>query len=589
VYGFLKDSGYFRHPYFLRDDPDSLSKVVKVYHQSALVSKKKKSSATLTKQAKDNADDDDDDDEVDASESSVAPSIVDDDSHDADDDASSTLVDYDLSTYATMETEQQSDVEHVQNADEKSAEQDQDDPQPKPKYQIHQRVYARDKDGVMYEAVVRRRLFGPTYHKQVEMGLVTTKQEAEEALAEQDLQPIWHYFVHFNNWNVRFDRFVSEHDVYEITDEVKTYAEQLMKEHKALQIEMRKPATKNKKSWQTIDGAAFLREWKKRRARVERELNWEGCNSTDSTQKDTLTDSEIAKASSSNQKNVHADQNTWTKAALALEIKLREKSLSTKRPQTIANAIALPFALKKVMVEQWEIISQCKMMPSLPTAVTIRQALDKYLESKNAVATPQNSGSKSEEEGVVSMNPDSLKLGSESNESQVLVNKEPSGENAEPTDGEDSEMEARKQEWRDMANGIAMLFDEALDSWLLYKEELPQLRVIDNIPEYSMKPYSEIYGCEHLLRLFVRLPEMLMDQISDSEARPIFAKVNDFVRFLHKNYSTLFTQTHRKLNEAEIKEQQKLEKSEERKRKALHEDNSISIGNKKSRETQEAR
>jgi mortality factor 4-like protein 1 len=533
-------------------------------------------------------------DEV-ASESSNDQFEVDDDedgSEDGDDDDDSTLVDYDLSTYATMETEQQSDVERANHTDEKSeksAEQDQDEnPQPKPKFQIHQRVYARDKDGVMYEAVVRRRLFGPTYHKQVEMGLVTSKQEAEEALAERDLQPIWHYFVHFNNWNVRFDRFVSEHDVYEITDEVKTYAEELMKVHKGLQAEMRKPATKNKKSWQTIDGAAFLREWKKRRARVERELNWEGCNSADSTQGDGPIDSKIAKASSSNQKNEHTKNNTWTKAALALELKLREKSLSTKRSQSIANAIVLPFALKKVMVEQWEIISQCKSLPSLPAAITIRQALDKYLESKNAVVISENAESKSERDAVAVLNPDSSKEDVESKESPVPMHNDLSSENMESKDGEDSEMEARKQEWRDMANGIAMLFDEALDSWLLYKEELPQLRVIDNIPEYSMKPYSEIYGCEHLLRFFVRLPEMLTDQISDSEARPIFAKVNDFVRFLHKNNSTLFTQTHRKLNEAELKAQLKLEKAEERKRKALNEDNSIPIGNKKTRETQEA-
>jgi hypothetical protein len=47
-------------------------------------------------------------------------------------------------------------VERVHNADEKIAEQDQDDSQPKPKYQIHQRVCAREKNGVMDEAVVRR-------------------------------------------------------------------------------------------------------------------------------------------------------------------------------------------------------------------------------------------------------------------------------------------------------------------------------------------------------------------------------------------------------------------------------------------------
>lgn len=86
-----------------------------------------------------------------------------------------------------------------------------------------------------------------------------------------------------------------------------------------------------------------------------------------------------------------------------------------------------------------------------------------------------------------------------------------------------------------------MLFDEALPDRLLYQEELPQLRVIDTVPEYSMTPFSELYGCEHLLRLFVRLPEMLAGELSEAEARPIIAKVNDFVRFLHKSRKSSHT------------------------------------------------
>jgi hypothetical protein len=58
------------------------------------------------------------------------------------------------------------------------------------------------------------------------MGLVTSKQEAEDALTEQDLQPIGHFVVKFNNRNVRFDRFVAEPDVNEITDEVKMFNRQ---------------------------------------------------------------------------------------------------------------------------------------------------------------------------------------------------------------------------------------------------------------------------------------------------------------------------------------------------------------------------
>jgi hypothetical protein len=126
----------------------------------------------------------------------------------------------------------------------------------------------------------------------------------------------------------------------------------------------------------------------------------------------------------------------------------------------------------------------------------------------------------------------------------------------------------REQEWRDMADGIAMLFDESLESRLLYREELPQLHTIYSIQEYRVLPFSELYGCEHLLRLFIRLPEMLAGNVPDDEGRVIMAKVNDFIRFIHKNQTSLLTQTHRKLTELEKGEQQR----EERKRKETHND-----------------
>jgi hypothetical protein len=143
------------------------------------------------------------------------------------------------------------------------------------------------------------------------------------------------------------------------------------------------------------------------------------------------------------------------------------------------------------------------------------------------------------------------------------------GVGAKKGDDGDAERSEQEQHWRDMADGIAMLFDEALPSNLLYREEWPQFRVLEELPDLFLKPPSEIYGCEHLLRLFVRLPEVLADSMSDDEARPILAKVNDFVRFLHKNQGTLLTQSHRKLNEAELKEQRRLAKKEEKKRSRL--------------------
>ena len=491
--------------------------------------------------------------------------------HSSDDDsvsASSSLYDHDLSTYATMKTEEMSfeqlssrdDENAFERLDDKTDEIDSNEtPRPEPKFQPLQKCYARDQDGVVYPAVVRRRLYGPQYHRQVEMGLITTKAEAAELLKDMD-EPMWHYFVHYNKWNVNFDRWVPEECVFEANDDVKVFAERLLQEHKKLQGEMKKVGVKGKKQWQTINGATFLREWKKRMTQVERELKfgkYKDRRESDQDQEEPaecqLAEPDAVGSKKVAQQPVTTQAGVWTKASLAMERKLREKGLTTKRPPSQVSSVVLPFALRKALVEQWEIISHCGMMPCLPAPITVQSALNKYLESKNV---PLNGPY-----GAKESNTTRARLGN--------CDKEETNEaiTAEDEKVKDEETESREQDWRDMANGIAMLFDEALPSRLLYREELAQLRSLDSIPEYSTMLFSELYGCEHLLRLFVRLPDMIAGKLDDAEARPVIAKVNDFVRFLHKNHESLLTQTYRKLNEVELKEQQKLFKAEERKKK----------------------
>ena len=515
-----------------------------------------------------------------------SPMSLDGPAHSTDDDSvsdsSSSMYDHELSTYGTLQRDEMSferlssrddekcferldnmEAENENGMDEKS--------RPEPKFQPLQKCYARDKDGVMYAAVVRRRMYGPQYHRQVEMGLLTSQEQAAELLRDVDEQ-MWHYFVHYNKWNVNFDRWVPEECVFEVSDEAKAFSERLLQEHKNLQSEMKKVGVKGKKQWQTIDGAAFLREWRKRMTHVERELKFgkykDGAESDQVREETAECQSKESGATLTKNaplKPMTLETGAWTKASLAMECKLRGKSLTTKRPPSQVSSVVLPFALRKALVEQWEIISQCGMMPCLPAPTTVRRALDKYLESKNVPLNPSETGSELAE----SIGDDSAVM-----KKRALVDT-----------GKDEETENREQEWRDMADGIAMLFDEALASRLLYREEMAQLRTLESIPEYAAMPFSELYGCEHLLRLFVRLPDMIEGELDESEARPIIAKVNDFVRFLHKNHASLLTQTYRKLNEAELKEHQKLLKAEERKRKCRQAADRVSDepGSKKNR------
>jgi len=55
------------------------------------------------------------------------------------------------------------------------------------------------------------------------------------------------------------------------------------------------------------------------------------------------------------------------------------------------------------------------------------------------------------------------------------------------------------------------------------------------------KPLSEVYGAEHLLRLFVKLPQLLAHTNMEEDAANVLQqKLNEFLKFLQKNHSTFF-------------------------------------------------
>lgn len=387
----------------------------------------------------------------------------------------------------------------------------------------------------MYEAVVRRRLYGQSQHKQVQLGLVASEQEANELLAQEE-EPTWHYFVHYNKWNVNWDRWVPEANVYEPSDHIRAYADRLLSEHRALRAELTKKV-KGKKAFQTVEGSEFLQRWRLVRAKVDDEMRPDG----ESTCPSNADPSPISDKKTIAPKTTSKRPESWSKTAIVTETKLRERRLASKMKHS--NTLSLPFALKKCLVESWEVITQCHMVLSLPAPITVRQALEKYLESKGIAPSPTTAN----DPGPSS---------------------EPAAPNSPVTNlTADSDADGRDQEWREMADGIALLFDEALPNRLLYREEFPQYNAVLDHPEYSLRRYSDVYGCEHLLRLFVRLPEVVADEMSEAEARPILAKVNDLIRFLHKNQGTMLAQPYRKLNDVEMKERNKLIKKEEAKRK----------------------
>ncbi|KAE8715656.1 F-box family protein [Hibiscus syriacus] len=90
---------------------------------------------------------------------------------------------------------------------------------------------------------------------------------------------------------------------------------------------------------------------------------------------------------------------------------------------------------------------------------------------------------------------------------------------------------------REIFKGICAYFNKALPVILLYKSERKQYRCI--ITE-DLRP-SMVYGAEHLLRLFVKLPELLMRaDIEQKTLLELQKNLVDFLKFLQKNQNALF-------------------------------------------------
>jgi len=512
---------------------------------------------------------------------------------------------------------------------------------PAPLYTQNQRVYAKDETtGLLYPAMVRKTTWGPKSGSSLPVPALLEKAnnnenndagsadndtsndktneggiEEEDDEDEHRTNPKFnchHYYVHYMGWNVKWDRWVEECYLYDHSDSTKLLADKIQKQYDKV-----KPKKKGQKM-----SVSQINRWMKKMVEVElehRRLEREGAltSSDDTSRSDTgkvedarKTDSEEAVATT-NETNDKNDSNAAKPAAtdekekpkdvakptvkeetLQKQAQLRARGLQLKRKRIHADRLHIPFTLKKILVEEWEVISQCGMLYDLPLKVSVRDALNSYLESK---LVPMR------EKKVTENFKTSSSSGKEDDKMEV----------DNEIDTEQSSVVDREKEWVNMVEGIALLFDQALPIHLLFEQEraqygslrrqiLAQRRIAaynDQLEAMKMdgvngsvrdagasneddqpsaesidiktdattsseesKPLpdrmSEIYGCEHLLRLFIRLPAVVAaatPSISEPDARRIFSKLGDLVRYIQKHQSELFKSTFRKPLQNEVR------------------------------------
>ncbi|KAG0502565.1 hypothetical protein HPP92_002637 [Vanilla planifolia] len=169
--------------------------------------------------------------------------------------------------------------------------------------------------------------------------------------------------------------------------------------------------------------------------------------------------------------------------------KRKGQSLTEEKGMRSADKLMLQFppTLKKQLVDDWEFVTQLGKLVKLPRSPNVDEILKKYLEYRV------------KKDGMLA----------------------------------DSVVEILK--------GIRIYFDKALPLMLLYKKERQQYQ---EVIHDDISP-SIIYGAEHLLRLFVKLPELISSvNIEDDTLGKLQQKLLDFLKFLQKNQNSFFLSTY---------------------------------------------
>ena len=250
------------------------------------------------------------------------------------------------------------------------------------------------------------------------------------------------------------------------------------------------------------------------------------------------------------------------------DVPLRAGSPAQQNLQLIAKACALPFTLQTILADDNEMITQkvhpppsfhdnaldregVTMLHSLPGKMNIIEVLRKYLGAKKqeeAEEFARTRERRQEESARPPTEPTSMAVDGEADDARGLTPpacaNEPASEGrAPPCPFSDTSRKAvlkqNKRRRKRFALSIIALVDVSLPLFLLYREEreqfaaLIQEKTVRSAPASSdekggnahgrehavahPRP-SELYGAEHLLRFFVKLPHVLSHYEPENDA-----------------------------------------------------------------------
>ncbi|KAJ2456187.1 Esa1p-associated factor [Coemansia sp. RSA 2336] len=166
--------------------------------------------------------------------------------------------------------------------------------------------------------------------------------------------------------------------------------------------------------------------------------------------------------------------------------------------------LPIPNVLKAQLVDDWERITKDKLLVPLPRVPTVAQMLEQYQEHRRSSKDKRRSARRDDDEIV-----------------------------------------------DEIIDGLKVYFDKALGNVLLYRFERYQYKqMLDKYPERNP---TEIYGPEHLLRLFVQLPNLIAHTNMDDDAVQLLKEhLSDILKYMQKFARSLFAEEYENASPAYV-------------------------------------
>lgn len=364
-------------------------------------------------------------------------------------------IDVDMNENSREENESLSETEGDTEPEIESDEQDQIQRQPDPQFAVFQKVLAKDNTTpLLYEAIIRKLVYAPKSNK-VNIYLLDPSEKPPDnddldTICGQEKIYTWHYFVHYIGWKATWDRWIEEDQIFPDSDDTRILAKRLKDESKCL-----KKNSGRKKTLEVMQRIVRLeQELRDKQARGE-------CidvieNAARDGEKVNANDQ---KATSHNENDTESNKKMKAKESINKNFLKREVALRAQDLTSRNCSINLPFPLKKILTDDWEVITKCDMLHHLPASVTVMDALNAYYEGKMQVfnassnsptlgmheVLPPTTGREEEKKDEASTEP------GENLDADLVA-----GDNCNSGDEEAIKRRKNQLEWKEMVDGICL-------------------------------------------------------------------------------------------------------------------------------------